>query len=181
MTRGCLKEMKMPASFWGEVVRNSVYMLNRLPTRALIGQTPYEAWYNEKPDISHIRVFGCLAYMKTPSTHNQKLDDRSKKVVNLGRETGTKGYRLFDPKANHIQVSRDVVFEEGKTWPWDQTEEKESELVVKFSGVNEYEGEKESQTESGGDDQHDNFNDDDTTEGTSPRTPSSSSLLGTPS
>lgn len=126
MTRSSLKEMKLPAKLWAEGVRNAVYILNRLPTRALTNQTPYEAWENKKPEVSHIRVFGCLAHVKTPSVHNTKLDDRSKRMVNLGREPGTKGYRLYDPVENKIQVSRDVVFEETKQWPWDSLPEEEN-------------------------------------------------------
>lgn len=121
MARSCLKEMQLPDNMWGEAIRNSVYILNRVPTRALTGQTPYEALTERKPDISHIRVFGCLAHMKLPGNHLQKLDNRSKRVVNLGREPGTKGYRLYDPEVNRIYVSRDVVFEEAKSWCWNQS------------------------------------------------------------
>lgn len=68
-----------------------------------------EAWAEKKPDISYIRVFGCLAHMKIPGVHTQKLDDRSRKVVNLGRKPGTKGYQLFNPTTNRICISHDVV------------------------------------------------------------------------
>lgn len=108
---------------WGEVVRHSVYVLNRLPTRALSGQTPYEAWTGSKPNVSHIRVFGCLKHMEIPDIHNKKLDDRSKQVVNHGRESGTKAYRVYDPVTRRVHVSRDVIFEENKCWPWSQLEE----------------------------------------------------------
>lgn len=62
--------------------------------------------------------------MKIPRNQVTKLDDRSKQVVNLGKEPGTKAYRLLDPKTNRIFVSRDVVFEETKAWPkWESNEE----------------------------------------------------------
>lgn len=98
MSRSYLKEMKVPSMFWGEAVHHSIYVLNRLPTRALSGQTPYEAWTWEKPEIGHIRVFGCTTHMKIPSIHTKKLDNRSKQVVNFGKEPGTKAYRLYDPE-----------------------------------------------------------------------------------
>lgn len=41
MTRGLLKERDMPSYMWGKVVRHAVYLLNRLPTRALSELTPY--------------------------------------------------------------------------------------------------------------------------------------------
>lgn len=118
MTRSYFKEKELPAMLWGEAVRQSVYVLNRLPTQALSNQTPYEAWSGNKPNLGHLRVFGCLAHMKIPNVYTKKLDDRSMQVINLGSEPGTKAYRLFDPIRKRIFVSRDVVFEEAKGWPW---------------------------------------------------------------
>jgi hypothetical protein len=31
---------------------------------------------------------------------------------------GTKGYRLYDPIAKKLHISRDVIFEENKAWDW---------------------------------------------------------------
>lgn len=125
MARSCLKEKKLPSVMWGEAVRHAIYLLNRLPTRALSGVTPYEVWYEKKPHVGHIRVFGCLAHMKLPSQQTSKLDDRSKQVINLGKEPGTKAYRLYDPNNNKVHVSRDVTFEEGKSWEWNHGENSE--------------------------------------------------------
>ncbi|KAL8123365.1 hypothetical protein AgCh_011366 [Apium graveolens] len=91
MVRSFLKGAKMPSFMWGEAVRHLVYVLNWLPTRILNGRTPYEAWCGKKPDMGHIKVFGCSAYMKVPAVHVKKLDDRGKQVVYLGTEPGTKG------------------------------------------------------------------------------------------
>lgn len=106
--------------FWGEAVRHSVYILNKLPTRVLKGETPYEAWNGFKPKIDHVKVFGCLTHMKIAKVHTGKLDDRSKEVVYLGKEPGTKAYRLYDPFTGRLHVSKDVVFEELKSWNWTQ-------------------------------------------------------------
>lgn len=105
MSRSLLKEKNMPNFLWGEAVRHSTYLLNRLPTRAVSGVTPYEAWSKEKPSVEHIRVFGCLAHMKEPTVNLKKLDDRSRPVVYLGKEPGTKAYRLLDPESQKIYVS----------------------------------------------------------------------------
>lgn len=118
MARSLLKEKGMPSVFWGEAVRHAVYM-NRLPTRALSKQTPYAAWKGKRPNLDHSRIFGCVGHMKTPGIHVRKLDDRSKPVVYLGKEAGTKAYRVFDPAGDKVHVSRDIVFEEQKQWPWD--------------------------------------------------------------
>lgn len=54
MRKSYLTQMKMPSTMWGEANRYAVYVLNRLPTRALSEKTPYEAWTGFKPDIGHI-------------------------------------------------------------------------------------------------------------------------------
>ena len=51
----------------------------------------------------------------------KKLDHRSRPLVHLGTEPGSKASRLFDPTQQKIIVSRDVVFEENKAWDWNKT------------------------------------------------------------
>lgn len=143
MARSCLKERKLPSTMWGEAVRHSVYILNRLPTRALSGKTPYEAWTGLKPNVGHIRVFGCIAHMKVPSVHTKKLDDRSITVINLGKEPGSKAYRLYDPLKRRVYVSRDVVFDEMKCWSWDKHEDREENRSDFFSVPDKYINESE--------------------------------------
>lgn len=58
--------------------------------------------------------------MKIPKVHTGKLDDRSKAIVYLRKEPGTKGHRLFDPNYGKIYVSKDVIFKERKGWNWNQ-------------------------------------------------------------
>ncbi|KAD4584105.1 hypothetical protein E3N88_21706 [Mikania micrantha] len=118
MTRSMLKAMSMPQNFWAEAVRHTIYVLNRVPTKALTDCTPYEALKGRKPNMGSLRVFGCIAYSKVPSQHLTKLDDRSIKMVHLGMEEGSKAYRLFDPITKKIYISRDVKFVEKDSWNW---------------------------------------------------------------
>lgn len=39
-------------------------------------------------------------------------------MVYLGIEFGFKVYRLFDSETKRIKISRDVVFDEDKSWNW---------------------------------------------------------------
>ncbi|CAH9140422.1 unnamed protein product [Cuscuta epithymum] len=116
MTRSIMKSKNVPAKFWGEAVKTSVYILNRAPTRSVEGMTPYQAWYKRIPNVQHLRVFGCLAHTKVTSPHPSKLDDRSIVTILLGYEGGSKAYKLLDPVKERVIVSRDVVFEEEKGW-----------------------------------------------------------------
>lgn len=115
MARSMLKSKEMPASFWGEVVKTAVYILNRAPTRSTENSTPYQLWFERIPKVQHMRVFGCIAHAKKLSPHPPKLADRSVKTILLGYEEESKAYRLLNPLENKIIVSRDVVFEEDKS------------------------------------------------------------------
>jgi transposase InsO family protein len=96
MARALLKQRGMFAVFWGEAVVTAVYILNRSPTKALNGRMPYEAWHGRKLAVSHLRVFGCLAFGKELG-HIGKLDDRSTPGVFIGYAEGSKAYRILDP------------------------------------------------------------------------------------
>ena len=51
-----LAESGLPSSFWGEALSSLVHVLNRCPTSALPGKTPFEVFYGKKPDVSHLRI-----------------------------------------------------------------------------------------------------------------------------
>lgn len=118
MTRSSLKAMQVPNYLWVEFVRHSTYLINRIPTKALKDITPYESLRKRKPNIDHLRVFGCKAYAKVDSATLKKLDDRSQTLVHLGIESVSKAYRLFNPTTKRVIVSRDVVFDEKANWNW---------------------------------------------------------------
>ena len=63
----------------------AVHLLKRVPTKALEGQNPYEAWHGRKPAVHYyLRTFGCMAYVKVVKPHAHKLDDRSIPMVFFG-------------------------------------------------------------------------------------------------
>jgi hypothetical protein len=113
-----LKAKGMPNRFWGEAVLTAVYILNRSLTRALDGKTPYEAWQGHRPAVEHLRAFSCVVHAKITKPDLKKLDDRSAKTIFIGYEPGSKAYRLYNPVADRVIISRDVVFDEATAWDW---------------------------------------------------------------
>jgi hypothetical protein len=53
--RSMVKHAGMPNQLWAEAVSTSVYLKNRLTSRALTNSTPFERLTRKKPDISHLR------------------------------------------------------------------------------------------------------------------------------
>jgi len=116
--RSMMKAKSLPGVFWGEAVSTAVYLLNRSSCKAIGGRTPYELWDRHTPSIQHLRTFGCIAHTKVNTPHQKKLDDRSRRMVFVGYEPGSKAYRVYDPSTRHVHISRDVVFDEAAAWAW---------------------------------------------------------------
>jgi hypothetical protein len=57
-----LSDSHFPPKFWGEALSCFLHTLNCSPSSAVTGKTPFEAFYGQKPSVSHLRVFGCRAY-----------------------------------------------------------------------------------------------------------------------
>jgi len=58
--------------------------------------TPYEKWYDQKPNLAHLRVFGCMAYAYVPDSNRRgKLSKKAEKLQFYWVHQ-TKGYRLID-------------------------------------------------------------------------------------
>lgn len=89
-----------------------MYLLNRLPTKAVKGKTPFEAWFGFKLSVSHVRVFGCINYAHVLVVKRSKLERRSLPSIFVGYSSTKKGYMIFDLFTNKILVSRDVKFNE---------------------------------------------------------------------
>ena len=74
-------------------MRYATYLINRVATRVL-SVTPYELMKNKRPNIEHVRIFGCIAYAKIESSHLKKLDNRSRMLVHLRTEPGVESLQI---------------------------------------------------------------------------------------
>jgi len=124
VVRAVLHEKQVPKPFWPEAVRWCVHVQNRSPTSVIDHQTPEEVWSGSKPCVDYFRTFGCIAHTHVPDQTRRKLDDKSQKCVLLGVSDESKAYKLFNPITKKVIVSRDVVFEEEKSWNWSDDSEK---------------------------------------------------------
>nr|KYP31898.1 Retrovirus-related Pol polyprotein from transposon TNT 1-94 [Cajanus cajan] len=132
MVRSMFKSKSLPKKFWAEAVQCAVYVQNRCPHAKLGEKTPQEVWNGKKPSVSHLKVFGSVAYGQVPNQQRTKLEDQSKKYIFIGYDEKAKAYKLFDPVNQKLVVSRDVHVEESKTWNWSNSieEETSSEVVM---------------------------------------------------
>lgn len=108
--RSMLNDSGVEKKLWCEAVCTAVYIINRSPTSTLENKTPAELWYSEKPNVQHMRVFGCRVYFHIPKELRTKLDSKAKKGILLGYSPN--GYRVFDTDKQKVRLCRDVKFNE---------------------------------------------------------------------
>ena len=111
-----LANASLPLMFWNESFRTTVFLINRLPSSILKGQTPLEKLFHTQPNYHTLRVFGCSCYPNIRSFNQHKLACRSIQCIFLGYILNHKGYKYLDP-AGKIIISRNVHFDES-TFPY---------------------------------------------------------------
>jgi transposase InsO family protein len=112
MVRPMLHCVGYPLELWGEAALTAYYITNRLPTSALSGMTPFEAWHGYKPDVSHLRRWGCIAYAHIPEELHKKLDQKGKRGILVGYDNPPGTYRIYDPVTRGIISTKDWIVSE---------------------------------------------------------------------
>ena len=55
MVRAMLNYSTLPVTLWGEALRTTVHILNKVPTKSVL-KTPYELWTSRKPCLSYMHI-----------------------------------------------------------------------------------------------------------------------------
>ena len=66
--------------------------------------------------VSHLKVFGCVAYAHVLDELRKKLDKKGHKFIFFGYFEDKKAYKLYDPVTRKVIISRDVQFVENESW-----------------------------------------------------------------
>ena len=97
----------LPHSLWAEAASTATYVYNQLPNAPLKGKSPYKIWYSRKPDLSNLRVFGCVAYALVPAAKRRKFDERTVKMRFLGYHRGHRRYKLMEQGGTRVFYQTD--------------------------------------------------------------------------
>ncbi|RVW21194.1 Retrovirus-related Pol polyprotein from transposon TNT 1-94 [Vitis vinifera] len=118
MVRSMISHSTLPESLWGEAIKTAVYILNRVPSKA-VAKTPYELWTSKKPSIRHLHVWGCPAEARPYKPNEKKLDSRTwerplRKVVfeeesvSIPIITTGHGHIMFDDTIQNVQSITEI-------------------------------------------------------------------------
>ncbi|CAI7883168.1 unnamed protein product [Closterium sp. NIES-54] len=93
--RTMLLHMGVQHHWWHLALSQAVWVRNRAEHDLLpSGVTPYELAFRRKPDVSMVRVWGCmLQYMVPQSQHGGKLAPKARWGLQLGVSAASKGWQ----------------------------------------------------------------------------------------
>jgi hypothetical protein len=97
---------------WEEAAMTFVYVQNQLSHSTLGLKTPEEMFTGKKLEVSHLKIFGCPVFIHIPKGKRNKLEPFGKKGIFVGYCEVSKAFRIYIPGHRHIEISRDVTFDE---------------------------------------------------------------------
>ena len=121
--RCMLLDAKLQVRFWAEAIRTAVYIHRRSPTSSLPdSRSPYEMLYGSRPQLHHLRRFGCTVYRHIPKEQREgKFTDRGRACMMLGYvHQTTKIWRIWDfsGKGRAVESSNVVFVEHENAVSW---------------------------------------------------------------
>jgi transposase InsO family protein len=107
-----IHDQDLPMCLWEEATMVAVYVQNRLSHSALGLKTPEDMFTGKKPEVSHLKIFGCPMFIHIPKEKRNKLDPSGNKGIFVGYCEVSKALRIYIPGQHHIEINRDVTFDE---------------------------------------------------------------------
>ena len=69
-----IHDQDLPMHLWDEAGRTTIYVQNRLSHSVLGFKTPKDMYTENKPEVSHLKIFGCPMFVHIPKEKRAKLD-----------------------------------------------------------------------------------------------------------
>ena len=108
-TRTVLQAAQLTDGFWETAMATVCHVANRIPTANHPDTTPYGRYYGHEPDLSHLRVYGCLAFA-TVKDHRTAWQPKAEAGIFVGYDPA--GYIIYMPKRNFFLRTKAVTFNE---------------------------------------------------------------------
>jgi len=90
--------------FWSMAASHAAYLLNRSPSTALEGTTPYEKLFGGKPVLAQMRVFG------EPVLVNMQKTTAAKQGMWVGFDDRTNSHKVYMHDTRRLVVSAEATF-----------------------------------------------------------------------
>jgi hypothetical protein len=81
-----------------------------------LGSKPPKKCSPERSKVSHLKIFECPVFIHIPKEKRTKLDPSRKKGIFVGYCEVSKAFIIYIPGYHHIEISRDVTFDDDATF-----------------------------------------------------------------
>ena len=103
----------LPQNWWELTVDCTTHVYNCTPIQHHNWKMPFENLKHTKPDVTHLHVFRCGAYVFLPEeVCVNKLNPKSELMTFLGYPQGTKGYLFMRGLNNVLFTAVQALFNE---------------------------------------------------------------------
>ena len=113
MTRCNLIEGKLSKMYWVRAMATANYTLNCI-TNEKTKKSPFELFFGKKPDLTKLRVFGCIVFMQKRKQQRSKLEPRGVKCKFLGYDDCSPSYVVQEIDSGQIHFARNTIFNENE-------------------------------------------------------------------
>lgn len=107
VARCLLIESKVQKMFWPEIVKAAAYLKNRTLANTIEKKTPYEIFFNVKPDVKYLKMYGSKVFVRKPEQIRKSKWDNKATMGTLLGYTDT-GYRVLINRriidARHVDI-----------------------------------------------------------------------------
>ena len=113
LARTLLNETELPKYFWADAVSTTCYVLNRVLIRPILKKTAYELFKGRKPNISHLKVFGCKCFiLKNGKDNLGELDSKTDEGIFLVYSLPGQAYKAYNRRIMLVEESMHIAFDE---------------------------------------------------------------------
>ena len=95
--RAMMHDQGLPMHLWVEACNIAVYVQNHCPHRVLGMSTPEEAFYGNKHDISHLKIFGSPVYIHVMKDSRKKIEMTAEVGIFVGYTETPHNYHVYFP------------------------------------------------------------------------------------
>jgi len=108
-----LNETELPKYFWAVAVSTTCYVSNQLLINPILKKTLYELFKGRKPNISHLKVFGCKCFIMNNGKDNLgKFGSKADEGIFLGYSFHGHAYSAYNKITMLVEESIHIAFDE---------------------------------------------------------------------
>jgi hypothetical protein len=90
-------DQDLPNDLWEEATSTIMYIQRRCRHAILNDKTPKEFFSGIKPEVGHLRIFGCPVYIHVHKEKRTEMELSCKKGVFVGYTENSKAYKIYVP------------------------------------------------------------------------------------